>query len=150
MNSRRDLHIETPFLDDAAGALTCPARVGDLLARPAAGRARLRPDKLTEGAPRNVLEAPTPAADVADDRARPGRGAASVARRARDCDRARNLSLRSSRRLRELDLDLDRNIRSSRRAASGADPEEIVAEKGREEVGQAAEIELTRHEAAAA
>jgi hypothetical protein len=67
-----------------------------------------------------------------------------------DRNAERNLPLRPRRDLGKLDLDACRDIRAAPAAHAAADPEEVVAEERGEEIGQAAEIERARLEAATA
>src|SRR5262249_60704044 len=83
----------------------------------------------------------------ADDRARSRCGAGAGACGADDRDRERNAPRDSARRLEQLDLDLDREIGPARATGAAADAEEIVAEKGCEQVVEAAEVELGPREA---
>ncbi len=112
-------------------------------------RAGLRADELAEGAPRDLLQPPEPLARRARRHLRawldPGRLTAS----ARDRDAERNLPLGSRRRLHELDLDVGGDVRAPR-ARPHRRREQVVAEEGGEDVGEAAEVEGRRTEAAAA
>ena len=150
VDSGRNLDLERSLLDDPARALALPARMLDHAACTAAARARLRADELAEGRPRDVLE---PAGAVAGRATRwlgTGLGAAAAAGRARHGHRKRNIALRSAGSLGEVDLDPSRDIRSARPAGTARDAEEIVSEERREEIGEAAEVEARRGEAATA
>src|SRR6185437_3461953 len=118
-------------LDEAAGA--------------AARRARLRPHELAEDAARDVLNA----ADSGAGGTRGDRGirlgAFSGAARTRDGDLEGDVAGRSVRRFDELDVDGRGEVGAARRA-----PEQVVAEERREEIGEAAEVEVPRLVAPAA
>src|ERR1019366_8494563 len=74
-----------------------------------------------------------------------GLGAVAVAMRARHRDLERHVTRRSACCFDELDLDRRGEISAARDAA-----EQIVAEERREEIGEAAEVEVARVEAATA
>src|SRR6185503_12601976 len=107
-------------------------------------------DELAEHRSRDVLHAA---------RTRAGRtplglgarlGAGAAARRTGDADRKRDLALRPVRGLDEVDLDLGDRVRAAGTPPAAPDAEEVVAEEGREEIGEAAEVECRGVEAAAA
>ena len=75
-------------------------------------------------------------------------GPVAAAVRARDGDLERHLARRALRRFDELDLHGRR--RGRRRASAPRPAEQVVAEERREEIGEAAEVEVARLEAAAA
>src|SRR4029079_5151570 len=79
----------------------------------------------------------------------PGLRPAAAAGRARNGDRERHLPRDARGRLRELDLDLRSDIAAAGAAGAAARPEDVVAEEGAEQVGQAAEVDGRRREAAA-
>src|SRR5439155_25252882 len=64
--------------------------------------------------------------------------------------RERNVALRAAGRLGEVDVDLGPDVGATRAPGTARDAEEIVPEERGEEIGQAAEIEGRRREAAAA
>ena len=92
---------------------------------------------------------PVPLQVVADACSRARLGAVASAARARDGDVERDVAARPRRCLDELDLDLRRDVARRGPGAAPAGAEEVVAEERREEIGQAAEVELRRAEAAA-
>src|SRR5436305_621440 len=79
-------------------------------------------------------------------------GAAAGTCGARDRDRKRHVALYPQGCLEELDLDVGRQVSSSSSPGAGATAhaEDVVAEERREEIAQAAEVELGRAKAAAA
>src|SRR5436305_10556906 len=74
-------------------------------------------------------------------------GAVTAAARTRDGDLEWHVPRRAGRRLRQLELDDRAEICAARLRAAA---EQVVAEERREEVGEAAEVEVPRLEAAAA
>src|SRR6476620_3028795 len=150
MDPGRNLHLERSLLDSSTVPMAIRARVFDLLPGAAASRTGLRSDELTERAPRDVLQAARAAAGHAGDRSCTRCGPATRARGAGDGDRKRNLPLRSGGTLDELDLNLDGQVRPTRPRRPAADPEQVVTEEGRKQVGEAAQVELRRRETAAA
>ena len=118
------------------------ARRLDLAAGAAAGRARLRADELAEDAARHLLQPPDAAAGRARRHLAAGLGAVAVAVRARDRDLERHLAASFPSRPRRA---RSRPSRRDRRRASGRAPaEQVVAEERREEIGEAAEVEVAR------
>src|SRR5581483_12060849 len=109
-----------------------------------AGRTRLRSHELAEDAAGDVLHAAGPAAGRARAHRRAGLGAVALAVRAGDGNLERHVARRPGGRLGQLDLDRRGEIRAARAA-----PEQIVAEERREQVGEAAEVEVARLVAAA-
>ena len=83
---------------------------------------------------------------------RPGAGldAVAVAHRARHAEMHRHLALRAAGRGLEVDLDVDEHVLAAPppRSRSGA-AEDVLAEEGREQVGEAAEVERRGREPAA-
>ena len=147
VDSRRDLDVDVALLEDSSRACACLARVLDDLARAAAARTRLASDELAEPGARHSLEVTRAAALFArrDCGARLDSVAAARIASSRDLNRHRASDAGSG--LLELDLDLRRNVRPARSPRAGGDAEDVVAEEGGEDVGEAPEIERRRTEA---
>ena len=143
--------VERAFLDDPAGAAALAARLLDPAAGAGARGAGLGAHELAEDAPRHLLEPPGAAAGRAGRDLRARLGAVAVAARAGDGDLERHLA-----RARRVPPRRGRSRPSPRgrpRARGRCRPppqEDVVAEEGGEEVGEAAEVEVRRLEAAAA
>src|SRR5579862_9566013 len=142
-----NLDVQPALFDDAAGALADRAWRLDAPARASARRARLRANELPEDAARDLLQAAGTATR------RTGRDlaarlcAVAAAALASHRDAERNLADGAAGRLDEFDLDVGAEIRAARPHARS---EEIVSEERGEEVGEVAEVEVSRLEAAAA
>src|SRR5581483_9418644 len=142
-----NLDVQPALFDDAAGALADRAWRLDAPARASARRARLRANELPEDAARDLLQAAGTATR------RTGRDlaarlcAVAAAALARHRDAERNLADGAAGRLDEFDLDVGAEIRAARPHAAR---DEIVSEERGEEVGEVAEVEVSRLEAAAA
>ena len=141
--------VEPALGDLPAAAVAFDARRRDEVAGAAALRARRRAHELAEHAARHLLHATAAAARRARDRRRPGLGAVAVAAVAGDADLERDVALDAARRLDELDLDLGGDVGAARPPRPPADPEEVVAEERREDVGEVPEVERAGREAAA-
>src|SRR5262249_56177324 len=126
------------LVDGGAGPSARGAGRRDDPPRSAAARTGLRAHELAEHAPRHLLQPSGPAARRARDRRGARLGAASVTTRARDADLERDVAFHALRRVHELDLDLGGEVRPTPSARS-AETEEVVAEEGGENVGQASE-----------
>ena len=148
VDPRRDLDFERPLLRHAAGALAVGARLADDLAGPAAVRACLAPDELAEDGRRHGLEPPRSAAPGAVLGGRARGGATAVAGRAGDGDRERHALRDAARSLGQLDLDLGEEVGAAASAAARRGSEQVLAEEDREDVGEAAEVEVGRTEPA--
>src|SRR5437763_9163713 len=143
MDPRRDLDRERPFLDHAAGAAALGARLLDPSARPGARRAGLGADELTEDAPRHLLEPPGPVAGRAGCDLAVRLRAVPTAARAGDGGLERHFARDPVRCLDEVDLDGRGEVGSACASAPGTRAEQdAVTEKGREEVRQAAEVDV--------
>ena len=138
----RDLDLELYLLERAAGTLAADARRLDDAPGAAAGRARLRAHELAEDAARDLLQLPLPPHVVQVTRSRPRLGALAVAALA-------------GRRDLHLDGRASRRVNASASSISTATPtspprarpprlraEQVVAEEGREDVGQVREVEV--------
>src|SRR6478752_9304007 len=145
VDPRRDLDLDRSLLDDAAGAAALAARLLDPAARASAGRARLGADELAEDAPRHLLQPSGSVARRAGDdlgaRFRAVAATASAGHRRLERHLARNAVSR----LDEVDLDRRSQVGPAPTTASGtAAEEDVVAEEGREEVGEVAEVDVIR------
>src|SRR3954447_8038250 len=150
VDPRRDLDRQRPLLDDAAGAATLGARPLDPAAGAGARRAGLGADELAENAPRHLLQPPGAVARRAGrDLASRFRAAASAVRAGHGC-LERDLARHAVGGLDELDLHGRHEIGTARAATTTAGAEDhVVAEEGREEVGEVAEVDVSALEAAA-
>ncbi len=124
------------------------AEVGDDPAATAAARTCLSPHELAEHGLRHLLDAPRAAALGARRRRRARGRAAPATRRAGRRDAQRHLQGRSPRCIEEVDLHLGEHVAASAPRARRP-TEEVVAEERREEVGEAAEVEVRGPESAA-
>jgi hypothetical protein len=149
VDSGRDLHLQRPVLDHTAGTVALLAGMLDQLPRSVAGGTATGPNELAEDAPRDLPHTSAPGAGRTGPDRRVGLRSVAAAPVARHRDAERHLSLRPGRDLGEVDLDSGRDVRATPPASAAADPEEVVAEERREEIGQAAEVERARLEAAA-
>jgi len=117
---------------------------------PRTARARLSADELAEARARDMLDAPAAAAVLARGRRLAGLDSVSPAFLADEGDLNRHRPLDPGCRLLELDLDLGRDICAAGAARACGDPEHVVAEERREDVGEAPEVERGRTESPAA
>ena len=150
VDPRRDLDLERPLFEQATGAVARLARVLDRSPGAAAGRTRLRPDELAEHAARHLPQAAGPATCRTRDDRRPRLGPVTAATRARDRDLERHLARRAACSVGQVDLDTCGDVRATTAPRAAGDAEEVVAEERGEQVGQVAEVERRRLEAAAA
>ncbi len=123
---------------------------GDSTTRPGAlaARARSLAHDLAEDALRDLLDASRTPAGGTGDGLRALRRPGATARRAGTCDPGRNRDGRPDLGLREGDLDPDGQVGAARRPlCPRAAAEQPLAEEGREDVGEVAEIEVGRMEA---
>jgi hypothetical protein len=145
VDPRRDVDLQLTLLGHPPGARAVRARRLDHPAGAPAARAALRPDELAEHGARDRLQPPKPLAGRAGRRRRAGGGARPGARGAADGDGEGHAAANAARRLDELHLDLGEHVSAARgapaRPAAEA-AEEVVAEEGREEVGEVPEVEL--------
>jgi len=148
MDPRRDLDVQPPLLEDLPSAFALRAWMLDQPPAAAALWAILRADELPEGAARDVLDAAEPLAGRADRDLGSRLHTVPRAAGAPNRDSERDFSFHPGRRLPERDLDVGRDVRASA-AWAPRRCEQIVAEEGREDVGQVPEVELRRVEAAA-
>src|SRR3954451_7128787 len=146
----RDLHVDTTLLHRATRAFAGGARGRHDLASASAAGTRLRPDELAEDAAADLLDAPRATARRAVDQARSRLCARGAAPRAGNGDAERHLARRSTRGLDELDLDLGGDVRAAGAPSAAGSAEQVVAEEGGEDVGDAPEVEVAGREAAAA
>src|SRR4029077_15306146 len=146
---RGDLHLELPLLDRGACAVADRAGLLDPPAAAGAARAGLGAHELAEHAPRDLADAPRPAAGWAGRDLAAGLCSGGVAVRARDGHGERDLSRDA--RTRRYDLDLHRgcDVRPAD-VAPRRPSEEVVAEEGGEDVRERAEVEVAGCEPAAA
>ena len=126
-------------LDDASAAAA-------VRARPACARSRRRRCARPAAGDRS------PSQRVQVDRVRAGLDAVAVARRARHRGLVGDADLDAPSRVDQLDLDLRRDVRASTRefAPRIAAPKHVVAEERREEVAEAADVDVRRREPARA
>src|SRR4029077_4794293 len=151
VDSGRDLDRERALLDDTSRAPALGAPVLDATAGYGARRAGLGADELAEHAPRHLLEPPCSVARRARRQLGARLGAVPVATAARDGSLERDLARNAVRRLDQVDLDGRREVGAADTAASAAAAEQdLVAEEGGKEIGEAAEVDVARVEAAAA
>src|SRR5919198_5677154 len=137
----RNLDVERPLGDLPPLTVAIAARVLDDASGALAPRAHLRVHELAERRLPNLLKA----AGAVADRTVNGSGsrlrAAAPARLADDGDGEPDLARHSVRGLDEVDLDIGGDVAAAPPART-RDAEEIVAEEGREEVGDVAEVEV--------
>ena len=145
MDACRNLDLDGALLEDAPGPTAFGARRLDLAARATACRTGLGADELAEDTAADLLQPPRATAGRAGRDKSARFRAVAVTVRARHRDLERYVTRRSARRFDELDLHCCNEIGAARDAA-----EHVVAEERREEIGQAAEVEVARLEAAAA
>jgi hypothetical protein len=150
MDPGRDLDLERAFLEHAAGAVTASAWMVDDPPGPRTARARLSADELAEARAGDMLDATAAAAVLARGRRLAGLDSVAPAFVADEGELNRHGPLDPGCRLLELDLDLGRDICAASAARACGDPEHVVAEEGREDVGEAPEVERSWAEAAAA
>ena len=148
VDTGRDLDLESPLLKHAAGALAARARVLDDAPRPAAARASLAADELAEPRPRDVLEASGAAAFIAGYCRLARLHAASSTLLAGARDLHGNLALHAARRFLEVDRDLSRDVGAAASTRARGDAEDVLSEERGEDVGEVAEVERRRAEAA--
>ena len=149
VDSGRDLDLEGPLVEHAAGPFATGTRVLDDAARAAATRAGLAADELAEARPRHVLDASGAMAFLAGRRRRAGLDAAASALVAGSRDLDGNLALDPARGLFEVDHDLCGDVGPATPARARGDAEGVLPEEGREDVGEAPEVERGRPEASA-
>ena len=149
MDSGRNVDLQGACLQHAAGAVALFARMVDRSTRAAAGRAGLRADELAEDAARDLSQPAAAAARLAGADLGSGLGAATAAATAADRDAERHLARRPRGRLGELDLDVRRDVGATAAAGASGNPEQVVAEEGREQTREVAEVEGARTEAPA-
>ena len=121
------------------------ARLLDPPARAGARRAGLGADELAEDASRHLLQPPGSVARRAGRDLGARLRAVAPAARAGHGRLERHLARDAVGRLDEVDLDRRDEVGAARAAASGAAAEQhVVAEEGREEVGEVAEVDVAR------
>jgi len=140
VDAGRHIHVERPLLHEPPPAGAPLAALADELPAPAALRAGLRADELTEGAARDVLHLTHPAADVARGDRRPGLGAVALAAVARHRDLEGNVHRDSSRRVGKVDRHLGDRVGAASASLTRRAREEVVAEERGEEVAEVAEV----------
>ena len=145
-----DLDCERPFLDHAPGAAAFGARALDPPAAARARAARLGAHELAEHAPRDLLEPAGAAAGRAGGDLAARLRAVSSAVRAGRGGLERNLASHAGSSFDEVDLDGRREIRTAcASTAAAAAEDDVVAEEGREEIREVAEVDVPGLEAAA-
>ncbi len=151
VDSRRYLDLEGALFDHAARAVALLTRMLDELPRARAGGTRSGAHELPEDTARDLAH--TAAASAGRTRTNLGVGLCTVASAtlARNGDAEGHLALRPGRHLREVDLDPRGNVGAAAAPAAPPSPtEQVVAEKGGEQIREAAQVERGRLEAAAA
>ena len=149
VDARGDVDIQRSLLEHPAGAVALLAWMLDVPAGAAAGRTGLRAHELAEDAARHLAQTAASAAAWTGADLRPRLGAAAVAARASDGDLERHLARRPARGLDEVDLHSGGDVCAAATAGAPGDPEEVVSEERSEQIGQIADIERRRPEAAA-
>jgi hypothetical protein len=139
-----------PLLERPPRAGTGLARMFDDPPCSAATRARLCADELAQRGPRHLLDAAGSAAVVAGRDRSARLDAVAPALSAANCDLNGHFARDAGCRVFEVDLDLRRDVGSTRAPRPGRHTEDVVAEEGREDVGEASEVEGGRLEPAAA
>src|SRR4051812_46092452 len=143
VDPRRDRHLDRSLLDDSAGTAALGARLLDPPPSSRTRRAGLGADELAEDAPRHLLEASGAVACGARRYLAARLRAVPSAMRAGDCRFEGHLAGHAVRGLDEVDLHRRCEVCAAGASITGAAAEEdVVAEEGREEVGQVAEIDV--------
>src|SRR2546426_4308956 len=148
VDARRDLDLDVSLLEHAAGPMAFLTRLLDELPGAVARRTGPGAHELAEDAARDLTHAAVAPTGWAGADLRLRLGAVSSATLAWNRDAERHVALCSSRHLRQVDLDPRRDVGAAR-APSSSPAEEVVAEECREQIGEAAEVERGRLEAAA-
>ena len=145
----RNLDLECPLLHRPPRSVTVETGPLDHPTGAATARAGLRADEFAERRPGDVLQMAATATGGADDRFGSRLCPASPTGGTGNGDRDRDSALDARRGLDELDLYPGSHVRPASAPGPSSDAEDVVAEEGREQVGEAAQVEARRCEAAA-
>ena len=151
VDSGRNVDRKRALLDHPPRTAALRARLLDPAARARARGARLGTDELTEDAARHLLQSSRAVARRAGRDLRSRFRTVSAAAGAGGGDLERNVARDTLRGFDEFYLDRCREIGAARAPAPAATAEQdVVSEEGREEIGEAAEVDVPRLKTAAA